>query len=177
MIRTLTLLVTGLCLFAGPALAEAPAPAAPTAANPFDHGMQAVLTPYLKIQDALARDTTDGVADAAKAIIEAAGELEPAKAPAPHTAHYAKVPPKIVAGAEAVRDAKDLKTAREAFKELSKPMGMWATMSEPAGVDLVYCSMAKGSWLQPTGAIRNPYHGSEMLACGEVVRGPGSAKK
>ncbi|MFO7898316.1 MAG: hypothetical protein R6V58_04560, partial [Planctomycetota bacterium] len=44
------------------------------------------------------------------------------------------------------------------------------------GVDPVYklhCPMAfnnRGAdWLQPKKAVRNPYYGSKMLTCGEVV--------
>jgi len=172
---TLSVLLTAACLLAGPAAAEVPTePAA--AAHAFDQGMQAVVAPYMTIHDALARDSIDGVAEAAAALAAAAGTLDPAKAPAPHARHYAKVPSRLIAGAEAVRDAKDLAAARAAFKGLSQPMGLWATMSEPPGLDLVYCSMSQGGWLQRSGPIRNPYHGASMLSCGEVVRGPGKTK-
>ena len=60
---------------------------------------------------------------------------------------------------------------RETFKSLSKPMAMWGTMSKPQGIYVVYCPMAKGSWLQKGKEIRNPYHGHEMLRCGEIVGG------
>lgn len=145
--------------------------AAPPAAT-FEQRMQAVVDPYLAIQDALARDTTDGVADAAQRLIAATAALGPSTDPT-----LADVQPKLAAAALAVRDAADLKAARAAFKALSKPMGLWATVTRPAGLDVVYCSMAQGGWLQKTGPIRNPYHGSEMLACGEVVSGPGKKAK
>ena len=45
-------------------------------------------------------------------------------------------------------------------------MAMWATMSKPAGVNVVFCSMAKASWLQTDKKIRNPYYGKKMLTCG-----------
>ena len=45
---------------------------------------------------------------------------------------------------------------REAFKELSRPLAMWATMSKPAGLNVVFCSMAKGSWLQRDKTDRQP---------------------
>ena len=78
---------------------------------------------------------------------------------------------KIAAGAKGLVVARTLAEAREAFKVLSKPMAMWGTMAKPEGIDVVYCSMSRGSWLQPTGAVRNPYHGKSMLGCGEVVGG------
>ncbi len=138
----------------------------------FDQRMQAVVDPYLAIQDALARDSTEGVAEATRRLLAATAALGPATDPA-----LADVQPKLAAAAVSVRDAADLKAARAAFKALSKPMGLWASVTRPAGLDVVYCSMAQGGWLQKTGPIRNPYHGSEMLACGEVVSGPGQKAK
>lgn len=33
--------------------------------------------------------------------------------------------------------------------------------------------MAKASWVQKRGKVRNPYYGPKMLDCGEVVGGDG----
>ena len=66
--------------------------------------------------------------------------------------------------------------ARDAFKELSRPMAMWVTMSKPAGVNVVFCSMAKGSWLQTDAKIRNPYYGAKMLSCGQIIGGTHKGK-
>ena len=44
-------------------------------------------------------------------------------------------------------------------------------MAKPKGVYVVFCSMAKGSWLQTGKEIRNPYDGKKMLTCGEIVGG------
>ena len=30
--------------------------------------------------------------------------------------------------------------------------------------------MTKGSWLQLTKEVRNPYHGSKMLYCGQIIQ-------
>ena len=72
--------------------------------------------------------------------------------------------------ARALGKAQGLEKARESFKKLSQPMAMWASMSKPRNIDVVYCPMSKASWLQKEGAIRNPYHGVEMLRCGQVVK-------
>ncbi len=52
---------------------------------------------------------------------------------------------------------------------LFSAMVLWATLSKPAGVWIIYCSMTKGSWLQTSKGIRNPYHGTSMLYCGQIV--------
>ena len=71
--------------------------------------------------------------------------------------------------AQALSKAPDINAARDAFKQLSQPMAMWATMSHPDGVDVLFCSMAKASWLQKHGEVRNPYYGAASLRCGEVL--------
>ena len=42
-------------------------------------------------------------------------------------------------------------------------------------IAVLLAPMAKGSWLQEGTEIRNPYHGSEMLRCGQVVTPAGGA--
>lgn len=38
----------------------------------------------------------------------------------------------------------------------------------PSELSLVYCPMAKADWVQPPGAVSNPYLGPEMRDCGQV---------
>ncbi|MCM2324567.1 MAG: DUF3347 domain-containing protein [Oligoflexia bacterium] len=113
-------------------------------------GADTVLPHYLKIQQTLAKDSLDGVADAAKAIVGGTKDE------------------KIAQPARALAEAKDLDAARKAFKALSVPMTTWASVAKPAEVQTVFCSMANARWLQKKGGIRNPYYGSGMLECGEV---------
>jgi len=145
----------------------------------FDEAMTPVLSAYLEISTALAADKTAGVTKAAKSIVKLSAKPDPKTVTGKHAKHYAGVPKKLQEAAKKLAALKpdDIKAMREAFKSLSKPMAMWATMSKPKGVDVVYCSMAKGSWLQKTGQIANPYYGASMLRCGEVVAGPGMGRK
>jgi len=70
-----------------------------------------------------------------------------------------------------VAQATDLERARHAFAELSDAMIAYRGKSkeQPKPV-VVYCSMAKHSWLQPKGDISNPYLDASMLTCGEVTQ-------
>ena len=137
----------------------------------FDQSMQPVVEEYLKIQEALADDRTDGVKSAAEKVAALSDNLDPNTVTGEHAMHYKDVPAKIKTGALKLAQGKEINAMRAAFKELSKPMAMWATMSKPEGIYLMYCPMAKGSWLQTDEVIRNPYHGHEMLHCGEIVGG------
>ena len=136
--RTLVLAVVGLVATAGAAAAELPAD---------------VAAPYLHIQATLAADSTDGVSEAAQAIVAAAGDLGDAGA-------------SMVMAANAVALADDLVKARAGFGLLSDAV---IKFSEDAGLGelrIAFCPMARKSWLQEDGDIANPYHGSEMLRCG-----------
>ena len=44
-----------------------------------------------------------------------------------------------------------------------------AIAEETPKPQVVYCSMAKHSWLQPKGEVSNPYYADEaMRTCGEI---------
>ena len=110
--------------------------------------------PYLHIQVALANDSTDGVAEAARAIAaEAARMGEKAAA--------------IGVAAEAVAAAPDLGSARDAFGPLSDALIAYGREVGFGELRLAYCPMVDKEWLQATSAIRNPFYGSMMLTCGE----------
>ena len=75
----------------------------------------------------------------------------------------------VASKAAAVASAGTLEATRHAFAELSDAMITYRTTSkeEPKPV-VVYCSMAKHSWLQAKGPISNPYLGPGMTTCGEI---------
>lgn len=156
------------------AIIALPVVASASGAAAFDAGMQPILHSYLQIHDALASDKTTGVQAAARSIAAASKKLDAKGVTGEHAEHYEHLPMKLAKAAKAVAAAGDISAAREAFKELSRPMAMWGTMSKPSGVTVMFCSMAKGSWLQRKGATRNPYYGASMLGCGEMVGGDDS---
>jgi len=137
----------------------------------FDAQMQPILESYLQIAKALSNDSLDGVQKEAQAIAKHARSLDSGSVSGEHAAHYKDIPMNLKKAAEALGEAKTLDEARDSFKQLSMPMAMWATMSEPENVDVLYCSMAKASWVQRQGNVRNPYYGSAMRECGRVVGG------
>lgn len=141
-----TLMILALLLTAGPAF-SAPAPS----------GFDAVLGHYETIRKALINDTVAGIPDHAAAIQKLAKSAP------------ADLAPQIADAAKKLSAARDLKTARDAFYELSKPMVRWREAAGNTEHVVAYCSMTKRSWLQPKGQIGNPYYGKSMATCGEVV--------
>jgi Cu(I)/Ag(I) efflux system membrane fusion protein len=79
------------------------------------------------------------------------------------------LPPKVAQQAEVLSKAKDLETARAAFKPLSVSLIQYIKDQKvPASVyHEVYCPMAKASWLQTDKAVMNPYMGKDMIHCGQ----------
>jgi len=142
------------CRQAMAALALALMTLAVAGARAQDH--EALLDPYFRIHASLSADRLDGVAADASAIARQAGTMGEAGQP-------------MKAAASELSAAKDLDGARSAFGRLSDALIAWADDTE-AGLGpgvVMYCSMAKKSWVQKDDAVKNPYYGSAMLTCGE----------
>ena len=122
--------------------------------------LKAIVGSYLEIHALLAADKIDGIKGSASALAASAGTLGESGAA-------------MTKAAKAVGEAKDVKTARDAFGVLSdavlaaaKAEG-WKDLGD---VKLAYCPMVGRSWLQKDAKIRNPYYGSTMLECGEFKK-------
>ncbi len=122
-----------------------------------------LLTPYLAIQNTLAEDKLDNLAELGAAVV-AASE---GKADKPGVA-------KIIQGAGRIA-AQDIATARSAFKTMSEGMIEYvkADAGKQSGHMLVHCTMTfagKGAaWVQKEGKVMNPYEGAMMLHCGDKL--------
>jgi hypothetical protein len=125
----------------------------------FAQPVQAVFDSYITVQVALAQDSLKGVATAATAMAKAI-QGDSTKT----------LLPKVAQQTQALANAKDLATARDAFKSLSDSLIQYLKDQKiPAGSYYVaYCPMAKASWLQTDKTIMNPYMGKGMIHCGQI---------
>jgi hypothetical protein len=138
-------------------LAAGCGPAAPPQAVEGAELPHSLLDPYLRIQDALANDSIDGIR-------QNAGELttESTKLGAPGV--------KIQTAAAQMASAAEVDDARVKFGNLSEALDAYMTgfkMTLPDGVRAAYCPMKQRPWIQEGDVIKNPYYGSEMSTCGE----------
>lgn len=147
-----------------PAAAHAADEASSTAANHalakpvFAEPVQSIFDNYIKVQTALVHDSLDGVADAGAAITKALP-----------SAASEKLPAALTGQAESLAKAKDLDSARDAFKLLSNSLVEFAKSHNATGTyHIAYCPMAKASWLQTGTTVMNPYFGKAMLHCGQL---------
>lgn len=115
---------------------------------------------YGTIQKSLVGDSFDGVVPAANALMAEA------------KANPDVFEPAFVRAAEALATAKDLKSARQAFKPMSNALlvNLTARGGGTSGLFEVYCPMAKSSWIEASRDVHNPYFGSSMQKCGSVKR-------
>jgi hypothetical protein len=119
---------------------------------------QAVIDPYLKIQSALAQDSTDGIRQNAGEIATAATALG---APAM----------KIDTAAVQLVAAGEIEDARAKFGTLSEAIDTYMkgfSLKAPEGVRVAFCPMAQKPWLQQGDTLANPYYGKAMPTCGEL---------
>jgi hypothetical protein len=123
--------------------------------------IQSVMTPYLQIHDALAKDSMDGVSAAASVLGKAAQSDK-------------AFPSELSQEAQTLAQAKDLATARAAFKPLSETLVKVLGDNHGAYVE-VYCPMAKAHWFQKGTSVANPYFGASMSTCGSIVSGATAA--
>jgi len=123
-----------------------------------------LLGQYYLIQRSLASDSIEGVsASAAKMadISRRAAAADPQD----------KTPLTAIANAASKLRATGLKSARNGFGELSDSLigYLLATQAKRNPPYQFYCPMVKKYWLQPGKETRNPYYGSFMLKCGELI--------
>ena len=135
-----------------------------SAVAPAPVGLQeAMTTPYVAIQETLARDSIDGLAQLSARVVTAA---EPVQAQAGVA--------EVIVGAGRVA-VQDIDTARLAFSKMSMGLITYLKLhpEEREALEVVFCPMAfnnKGAhWVQKAGEIVNPYHGMMMLHCGDKV--------
>ncbi len=126
---------------------------------PLTDAQKSFLSQYEAVRAALA---TDDLAAAKKAATVVEKDL----------AMVAKEDTKAQPGADAAKKlagADSLKTAREAFKALSKRAVHLAGSQK--GYYIANCPMVEGGegdWVQTTTKINNPYFGKAMLTCGSI---------
>ena len=144
------LLAAAVGLFAGAGVRAADNPA-------LTGPVKSVYDHYLKIQASLANDSLAGVTENADAITKAVqGDAK-------------TLPAEVGTQAKALAQAKDLPTARAAFKPLSDALIKYLADNKAKDAYVqVYCPMAKASWLQADKNVKNPYLGQAMSECGEI---------
>lgn len=118
-----------------------------------------ILANYLKLKDALvASDVTKST--------QAVAELSKSIEASPEFAQKNDLKKQVAVMAKTT----DLEKQRAAFADVSTTIWEAAKSQKWNNQELFYqyCPMKKTYWLSTESAIKNPYYGSKMLACGSV---------
>ena len=135
-----------------------------------------MLDSYFQIGSKLADDSIDGIAPAAKQLAANVDDLTKIEiAGAPHFWHEHMEVADIRGKALELAGTKEVEQVREKFADLSivfakllKATGVPASYGKE--VQELHCPMYRAGqggawWLQPAGAVRNPFFGKKMLGC------------
>lgn len=139
-------------------------------------GLAEALRAYFTIGDRLAGDSHSGIADPARALADALDQVIGVPIPTDEHFWHRHTEAAVARGmALELVSASDLATAREMFADLSVALDklVRATGVPPdldVGVQSLHCPMFREGqggalWLQPAGAVRNPFFGAMMLEC------------
>ncbi|WP_121923996.1 DUF3347 domain-containing protein [Flavobacterium weaverense] len=142
--------------------------------NKIDSKLNAVFENYFLLKDELVK--TDGVTASAKAKLLSTSLSAVKMGELSKDVHkvWMKVMKNVMADAKGISATKDVKAQRVLFVSLSKKMYDLVKVAKfQTPVYYQYCPMAnngKGAnWLSKENAVKNPYYGSKMMTCGEVV--------
>lgn len=124
---------------------------------------EGIVAIYVPMQEALAADSVAAVKEKAGAIALKAAEA------ASYGGDLSLFHGQIATAAQGMT-APDIDGLREQFKPLSLALSRLVEKVAVAGHGIYYCPMADAYWVQVVGEVRNPYYGSKMLTCGELVQ-------
>ncbi|KAF2330201.1 DUF3347 domain-containing protein [Flavobacterium daemonense] len=132
--------------------------------------LQAVYDAYFNVKDALIKSDSKLTSAKAKDLVTAITAVKMDKLKSNEHTVWMKVMKKLSSDAKSISATTDLKKQRETFKSLSKSTYDLIKVSSPdQPIYKQYCPMADADWLSKEKAVKNPYYGSSMLTCGNVV--------
>lgn len=141
-----------------------------TAIEMADSQLQSVYDAYFTVKDALIKSDSKLTSAKAKDLLTAITAVKMDKLKNNEHTVWMKVVKKLTADAKSISATTDLKKQRETFKSLSKSTYDLIKVSSPdQPIYKQYCPMADADWLSKEKAVKNPYYGSSMLTCGNVV--------
>ncbi|MFC1693092.1 efflux RND transporter periplasmic adaptor subunit [Candidatus Latescibacterota bacterium] len=144
--------------------------------NTFKKQLDQVFQAYFHIQFALSHDNADNAVEGAKHLQKALTNVDMSLVIGEAHMAWMKELEVINKSGKQIADAEDINASRTTFIHLSHSMINVAKMFGTSGSESTYrfhCPMAdnnKGAdWLQNKSELENPFYGSSMLKCGELV--------
>ena len=156
-----------------PAQTDEP-PAAPLG---FLEDLRTVYEAYFSAQKALANDDVAAAETALAALEKAVDAVDMTLVQGDLHMRWMALAKALKQAISAALSAPKIEEVRAAFADISKTIVDMESAFKHAGTEKhfeVFCPMALGGegapWLQATEEVKNPYFGSEMLQCGDVMK-------
>lgn len=130
----------------------------------FDH--------YFALKDALVKTDESTAKSKANELSKAIKEVDVAKLSKEERSQWEKYAEGFSASVDKIIAAKNISDQRKFFSELSKTVYDLAKVSkQDSPIYYQHCPMYNGgaNWLSKENTVKNPYYGSQMLTCGNVV--------
>ncbi|MEL6823292.1 MAG: DUF3347 domain-containing protein, partial [Calditrichota bacterium] len=143
----------------------------------FNTSVSKIIHAYLEIQEGLSCDSMAIIRTSAPVLQKAITNVNNNKLSKKTESAWKATQLQLTDAAEQISAAKDLKSAREAFQDLSDTVikliqSFNGVVTGP--LYLMHCPMAfndsGADWLQKNEKIENPYFGSSMFRCGSVKK-------
>lgn len=132
--------------------------------------LKPVYDDYFAMKDALIKSDAKTTSAKATSLLASIGAVKMDKLKSSEHTVWMKVMKKMTTDSKAISSNQDIKKQRETFKSLSKNTYELIKASNPTEVVYYqYCPTANANWLSKEKAVKNPYYGSSMLTCGNVV--------
>lgn len=130
-----------------------------------------LLLAYYDVKDALVATNGKLTGTKSKDFLDKLNNINTSKLTAQQKDFYKPLKDKIAFDAEHINETQDTEHQRDHFGDLSTNV---LTLVKSFGANqedayVQYCPMVKKSWLSNNKAIKNPYYGNKMLACGKVT--------
>lgn len=130
-----------------------------------------LLLAYYDVKDALVATNGKLTSTKSKDFLDKLNNINTNKLTTAQKDFYKPLKDKIAFDAEHINETQDAEHQRDHFGDLSTNVlalvKSFGANQEEAYVQ--YCPMVKKSWLSNNKAIKNPYYGNKMLACGKVT--------
>ncbi len=138
--------------------------------------LKPLFTSYFAIQDALSKDQKEAAANAASNFLKEVEGIKMTLFKGEAHSEWMGLSDSLKNSLQQLGHSKNIAEVRKAFQQLSNAMISLENVFRPYGKTtyVIHCPMADGNkgadWLSTSKEIRNPYFGSSMLSCGEVIK-------
>ena len=130
-----------------------------------------LLASYYDIKDALVKSNTAEAATHAAVFLKAVNSVDMKSLPVAEIATFVAAQEKLALDSRRMSESKDIAFQRGKFANFSNDFYKLAKAIKVTDKPIyyAYCPMKKSNWLSSEPGIKNPYYGSSMLTCGQVI--------